>query len=422
MQIKVKGLRAKPSADGGFRYFWEPNGPERKAGWGGLKFGSDLSAAVKGSKARNAEIRDWKDGGAKARVAKRYVKPKTVSAGIRRYREERLAKLAKSTQRTSNTPLKRIENWAGDEKISWVTRPRVKRFRDALIRACEEAGYSHHPAFHAMELGRTLWRFFEDEELADSNPFERPGISKPPARQVYWEDRHVAAITAAALEAGEPMVALAIELGLYCGQREGDTLTMACTAWREIPKTKFRADPTIYETLVNDATTGPDAGKVMGIYVRQGKTRRWVGIPVEGEARQRIEGAIADARERGRITILGRDADGKPWNQDNFQDRFGKIRAAAAAQARADQDEELGDEIEALWYGDLRRSCVVYLGELGLDDAAIGAITGHKLATIKSILETYMPRTEGMAARAIAARRDARGDNVTAIDQGRKAK
>jgi hypothetical protein len=45
---------------------------------------------------------------------------------------------------------------------------------------------------------------------------------------------------------------------------------------------------------------------------------------------------------------------------------------------------------------------VVFLGELGIADQLIAAITGHTLDETKKILETYMPRTTGMAARAIA--------------------
>ena len=51
---------------------------------------------------------------------------------------------------------------------------------------------------------------------------------------------------------------------------------------------------------------------------------------------------------------------------------------------------------------DLRRTAVVFHGELGLADHRIAAITGHQLDTVKKILETYMPRTTATAARAIS--------------------
>lgn len=416
MRLKVKGLRAK-NYPSGIRYYWEPTPAERKAKWTGLSLGSDMAEAIKAAEKRNEEIEDWKSGGAKPRAVARYRKRSTVGHGIQRYREEKLHRMAASTQRTASTPLNRLEQWAGDMPIAWVTRARVRALRDSLVKACEAKGQTTHPAFHVLERGRILWQWFLDEELATSNPFERFGLSKPPPRQAFWTDRELAELAPAAAACGWPSIGLAAELGYYAGQREADNLKMAITAWREIPRTKFRADPTLYDQLAN--SDGPDAGKVMGIYVRQGKTKRWVGIPVEGDTRRRIEAAIADAKAAGRMTILGNEKQaGKPWTQDGFIAAFGQVRAKAAELALERGDQDLAETIGDLWYGDLRRSCVVYLGELGLDDAAIAAITGHSLATIKSILETYMPRTEGMAARAVVARLQVRPSEA---DQERKA-
>lgn len=417
MKLKVKGLRAKRYASGIF-YYWEPTPLERKGKWQGLKLGTDMVAAVKAAEARNAEIEEWKTGGAKPRQVKRYIARATVGAAIEKYRTEILTKQSPNTQRTAGTPLRRLEAWAGDMPVAWVTRARVRALRDAMLKPAALGGIGHHAAFHVLERGRIVWKWLVDEEAAAENPFTSFGLGKPAPRQVYWEDRHVAAIGAAALAEQQSMIGLAVELGLYVGQREADILAMPLSSWREIPRSKFRADPAIWETLSRDAVEGPDAGKVMGLYVRQGKTKRWVGIPIEGDARRRVEGAIKHARAAGRLTILGNTA-GAPWSQDDFIKRFGKVRTRAVDDARAAGDDTLAAELEALWFGDLRRSCVVYLGELGLDDAAIAAITGHSLATLKTILETYMPRTEGMAARAIMARRIAGDDR---LEQERKDK
>lgn len=53
---------------------------------------------------------------------------------------------------------------------------------------------------------------------------------------------------------------------------------------------------------------------------------------------------------------------------------------------------------------DLRRTCIVQLGRLGLSDAQVAALSGHRLETTKRILETYMPRDTQMAGSAIVAR------------------
>ena len=71
---------------------------------------------------------------------------------------------------------------------------------------------------------------------------------------------------------------------------------------------------------------------------------------------------------------------GQPAQQDSFVHRFAESRAAAAAMTSKAGEEALARELEALWLGDTWRSCVVFLGQMGLYDAAI---TGHQLATIK---------------------------------------
>lgn len=65
---------------------------------------------------------------------------------------------------------------------------------------------------------------------------------------------------------------------------------------------------------------------------------------------------------------------------------------------------DLAERLEGLQFRDLRRTCIVALGVLGLNDYQIASITGHKQETIKRILEVYMPRTEAAAARGVVAR------------------
>ncbi|MEM9501997.1 MAG: hypothetical protein AAF941_09140, partial [Pseudomonadota bacterium] len=91
-----------------------------------------------------------------------------------------------------------------------------------------------------------------------------------------------------------------------------------------------------------------------------------------------------------------------PAGQTRFQRDFAEIRDAAARVAEVEQNAELAAEIRTLQFRDLRRTCVVYLGELGLEDHLIAAITGHDIDETRRILKTYMPRTTGRAARAVA--------------------
>lgn len=403
MEIKVKGLVPKKLATGTY-YYWEPTPTLRKANWKTLALGTDLVAAIKAAEARNAEIEQWRSQGARPRAIAAFVRRHTLADAIKRYRHEHLANLATSTRRTADTPLKRLDKWAGDKPLTYISRARVRALRDAMMNPAGPGYLGHHAAFAVLAKGRELFTWLVDQEIAGDNPFLRFGLGKPPPRQVFWEHPHFMAISAAALELELPSIALAIDIASYIGQRESDILKLSSARWQAIPPEKFRFSMDVYNQLKSDA--GPNAGEVMGIYVRQGKTKRWIGVPIEGDMRRRIEAAITANGKRDVATtgLIICERTGLPWSQDNFIHRFGDVRAHAVKTAIAAGNDILAAELADLWFGDLRRTCVVRLGELGLDDAAIGAITGHKLGTIKTILETYMPRTEAMAGRAVVAR------------------
>lgn len=410
MKIKVKGLVAKNTA-GGIRYYWEPNRIERAAGWKTLPLGQDLTRAIALANHRNEGIDSWRAGGARPRQVKKLIRRHSLEDAIKRYRVEHLANLADSTRRTAETPLKRLEKWAGDKPLAFITRARVRALRDAMMNPLGPGYLGHHAAFAVLAKGRELFTWLVDQEIAADNPFLRFGLGKPAPRQTFWEDHHFTAMRAAAEDLDLHSIALAIDTAVYVGQREADVLKLDRSIWRPIAPAKFRFDMTIYDQLVSN--DGPNPGEVMGIYVRQGKTKRWIGVPIEGDMRRRIEAAIAANNKRTVpvTALITCERTGLPWDQDHFIHKFADVRAHAVSIAMGAGNEALALELADLWFNDLRRTCVVRLGELGLDDAAIGAITGHKLGTIKTILETYMPRTEAMAARAVVARMPLRDRN-----------
>lgn len=110
-------------------------------------------------------------------------------------------------------------------------------------------------------------------------------------------------------------------------------------------------DPAVYARL---PAREPD-GCRMGIRMRQGKTDRWVGVPVTGEARQQLETAIAGARKVQLTTILydeerdqsctGSTLATRRTRQAFFQRSFSAIRAATVATLTAASDVELAAEI-----------------------------------------------------------------------------
>lgn len=398
MKLEVKGLRAKSTASG-IRFYWEPNAAERRAKWTSLPLGTDLVAAVKAAEARNAEIEHWRMGGASPRTVSRFTAPRTFGSIIARYRAEHLATKAESTQRVNKVALARLDAWAGDKPTVFITRQRVRVLRDAMIK-----GLGHDPAFKVLKAGRELCGWAVRQELMADNPFLEFGLAAIAPRYQIWEADAIAAFDAAAHRMALPSVAFAMHLAEHIGQREGDLLKLTSAQWRPV----LGLDKETAAALAHD--DGPDAGKVMGFYIRQGKGNRWVGVPVAGDMRRRVESVIAANAARASLpgavataNLIVNDRTGLPYRQHHFIQQFAAVRAEAIAAAKRSGQTELAATLATLQFRDLRRTCVVRLGELGLEDPLIAAITGHKLASIKKILEVYMPRTTKMAARAMVA-------------------
>lgn len=412
-KVSIPCLVGRRNADGTTRWYWQPSATLAKAGWKPVPLGRDEDAAITAARARNKEVGEWKLGGARPAQVQRRSPTGTLNALIDRYRREVLdAKkpngdwlIARSTRRTYETGLKRLDLWAGKHALAFVTRARVKALRNAMMAPEAKGGVGHHAAHQTLKMGRVLFRFAMDCDLVAANPFESFGLAAPDAREVIWSPQAREAITAAAIAARMPSLALAIMLGFAIGQREQDILALTASKYVALPEHKMqRAD---YAFLSENA---PD-GVPRGIRVRQMKTRAWVEVPVVGEVRRAVEANIARAKAAKRMNVILDDTrftagrvdiyDGAA-GQTRFQRDFADVRAAAAASARQDMDEELAQEIETLQFRDLRRTCVVYLGELGLEDHEISAITGHDIDETRKILQVYMPRTTGRAARAIA--------------------
>lgn len=418
--IKVAGLQTKKLASGRIAFYWTPSPALRRAGWTPLKLGTDMVAAIKAAEARNDEIATWRGGGAKPRQVRKLIVRATVDDVIRRYREARFRPagqggLAESTQKVYASGFRVISAWAGAEPVAAIDRKMVRLLRDALIAPDANGKVALTFAHATLRQLRTLLAWAVDQEIIAENPAERFDLATPAPRDHVWWAPAREAIVAAADAAGRPNMALALELGWSIGQREGDLLKLLQSQYVEIPA--YKMDPEVHASLSGHA----DDGRVMGIRIRQGKTSRWIEVPVVGELRGRLEAQIAAARRHGLVAILFDEERGNvPWaaastkdretKQNHFQKGIAALRAAAAATTRKAGDETLAAEIETLQFRDLRRTCVVILGELGLADHLIAAITGHTLDETKKILETYMPRTTGMAARAImmSAERDRR--------------
>lgn len=405
-KITIPFLVAKKNSDGTLRWNWQPSKTAREAGFKPVALGKDEGAAMAAARALNADYARWKITGEPPTAAVRRRRlDGTFGALIARYRKEVLhahkpdgsPAIARTTGKTYETSLKRLEAWAGKQPLAYITRARVKVLKTAML-----ANLGHHAAHSTLKMGRVLFGFAIDCDLVPpgTNPFVNFGLAAPDPRDVIWSAPARELLIAQAIEAGQPSIALAIMLGFAIGQREQDLLALTIPKFVAIPEHKMQ--PEDYATL---AGLAPD-GVPRGIRVRQLKTKAWIEVPVVGEVRRMVEAAIERARAAGQLLILQDDTRTAIYEgeagQTRFQRDFADIREAAAKAADKRQDPDLAAEIRTLQFRDLRRTCVVYLGELGLDVHLIAAITGHDIDETMRILRTYMPRTTGRAARAIA--------------------
>jgi hypothetical protein len=405
-KITIPYLRLKNTA-GGRRYYWQPSDELKKAGWKALSLGQDEEAAIRAARARNDEIAAWRKGGNSPAEVKKIVQRRTVDFVIAEYKKHRFDKLKDSTATEYASKLKVISKWAGTEQMDAITRKNILDFRDALYAPRKDGKVRENTAYNTIKMVRTLWEWARENEHITNNPASGDlDVATPQPRQQFASALGREALVAAAIALGRPNMAAAMIIAWTIGQREGDLIKMLQTRFAEIQP--YEADdPAVYGRL---AAREPD-GRVMGIRLKQGKTDRWIGVPVVGEARVQLETAIAAARAQKLTTILFDEERERTWTSSDlnekrtrqmyFQRSFADIREQAVTTLTAAGDDELAAEVKDLQFRDFRRTCVVTMGQRGIPDHLISAITGHKLETVKKILEVYLPRTTGMAMLAI---------------------
>lgn len=405
-KISIPCFRIKNTA-GGVRYYWEPSATLKKAGWKPLKLGQDEEAAIRAARARNAEIAAWRAGTASPRDVKRIEKRHTVDAVIDSFKKARFPSLKENTRTEYSSKFRTISRWAGSERMDAITRHNILAFRDALYAPRADGKVRENTAYNTLRVLRTLWEWALKNEHITKNPADGDmDVTTPEPRQQFASALARDALLKAAGDLGRPNMAAAMILAWTIGQREEDLLKLLQTRYNEIES--YEADdPAVYARL---AAREHD-GRVMGIRLRQGKTNRWVGVPVTGDARRQLEVAIAASRKLNLTTILHDEEREQAWTcqayderrvrATQFQRAFGAIRDRAATDVAKAGDAELSVEITDLQFRDFRRTCVVTMGQRGIPDHLISAITGHRLDTVKKILETYLPRTTGMAMLAV---------------------
>ncbi len=240
------------------------------------------------------------------------------------------------------------ERW-GAFSVAGIRRKHVLALRDQF-------GDTPATANKMVTVLRVLLAFAVDREYRQDNPAK--GIKKLATGPGYsaWRDWAIERF----LETAPPMMAFALKIGMYTGQREGDCLAMS---WHDLDGDQ--------------------------IYVVQGKTGAKLWIPLHSDLKEALE-----TQERVSPIILTTET-GKPFRGSNFRHHWGKAMKAAG--------------LEGMTFHGLRYTAATNLAEAGCSHKEIAAITGHRsLAMIekysreadqKKLARAAIRRLEGNAKR-----------------------
>ncbi len=401
-KIHIPCLVEKSRRDGA-SFYWQPSATLARAGWQSQPLGKDRAQAYDQAGTINAKVAAWKAGGKPPEGVA--IKPGqgTFAELASLYRAKVLAGtkpngtplLAAKTRENYATSLVRLEAWAGDRPLAWITRARVWDLRDESLKAI-----GHAPAFVLLKLLRQVLAFAVKRDMLDKNPAADFDLAPPPPRRHVWSADDEAAFIASAYELGLPSMALAIELALYTAQRSGDLIRFTEAQWQEL--TLEHEDPRLRKLFAGDD------GRVFGWVFAQRKTTDEyestdMELPIEPKLRPRIEAALRANRARDRAAspprlishVLIDDRTGKPWNEREFGRAWTEVLEHAAA--RCDRPRML----ELVWH-DLRRTRVVRLRRRRMPKEMIATITGHSLRAIEAMLKVYGPVDPTMTAAALA--------------------
>jgi integrase len=252
-------------------------------------------------------------------------------------------RLSAASRRAYVTYIKLLEDEFGDMPLAALHDPRVrgefKSWRDGFAATPRKADY-------AWSTLARIFSFAKDRGLITTNPCEAGGRLYVANRQdKLWAEPQVAAFLAAA----SAEMVVAIMLGLWTGQRQGDLLRLSWSAY--------------------------DGSHIR---LRQSKTGRRVVIPVGAPLK-----AVLDSMTR-RGPLIMTNSLGRPWTSDGFRTSWAKACRRAG--------------ITGLTFHDLRGSAVVRLAVADATVPQIATFTGHGLKDVEAILDAhYLGRDVALA-------------------------
>ena len=282
--------------------------------------------------------------------ANRVVPPQGVLYTIlHRYQEAtEFTDLAERTRRDYVRLIKIIEKEFGDFPLPALAETGAKdifrSWRDGLARR------SRRQADYAWSVLALILAWAHERGLVAANPCQRGGrLYRGSRRDKVWTLDDELSF----LERAPRHLHLALQLGLWTGQRQGDLLRLTWAAYN---------------------------GE--RITLRQSKTGARVIIPVGSP----LKAALDATTKRSPVILV--NSDGKPWTENGFRSSWKKACIAAG--------------IVGVTFNDLRGTAVTRLALAGATEAEIATITGHTLRDVRSILDAnYLHRDPALAEAAI---------------------
>lgn len=389
---QIPHLFERTRADGSIVWDWRPSPRLRKLGWQTVTYDCGELDAISQALERNQQVRAFDakapaDGMPAPRIPPRIVRFDDLVA--RFYASDDFTGLAPATQREYRSRITWLQQWAVDATgrpvpVRHIDAQMVEDLREALI------SVGRHTAAPKLRVLRLLLGFARRKGMIRDNPATGIRIPEPVARKTRMEADARAAIAEAAVELGHPWVPIAVDLGLWLCQRQGDIRHFNRMAWREM--TGIDAQ--------DAASLANPQGRVMGFRLCQQKTGTWVDAPVP----PMLHAAIIAAMMAGTGDYVFPDpADPmQPMADWMMQRRFRECRDVAAGVAIMRGQLALAEAIDACQFRDLRRTGMIMHKDAGNHSRNITALSGHAVLGRKSILDTYMPGDTAGAARCVA--------------------
>lgn len=393
---RIPGLATAELAGHRIKYWWKPSPKQRRLGWTNLDCGFDRATAIAAAEARNREVEAAEQQrsitGTAVRAPRKWSFGELVDAYTASDKfhaaNGQPPRLKPKTQREYRSQLKWLRSWANDGNllVDDLTEDMVTDLRDALV-----AGASPYVAAARIRVLRIVCGYaVKPLRILRVNPASAMDIPEPPKRRkrILHETAHL--VVDAALAAGLPHVALAVELGFFSMQREGDLLAATRSNWRAM-EDMAEED--------RDVLAGPD-GQCWGLRLRQEKTGSWVDAIVPPDSHDRVRAALQRSGPVARLdTPIVAMADGTICHEHRLQRDFRSLIDAMVAAAQAKGDNWQVDQLTGLQFRDLRRSGMCWWRDNGATIPMIAAQSGHSIQYTTKILETYLP-ADGRAAAA----------------------